>query len=43
VIPRDDTTIWAEQWSVRMAAVMAKLRQSLGLPPVEEDDDDISL
>ena len=31
----------AEEWGVRMAAVRARLRRNLGLPPENEDDDDM--
>ena len=40
-VPRDNLTCPAEEWSVRMAAVRAKLRRSLRLPPEDQDDDDI--
>ena len=41
VVLRDDLIMPAEEWWARMAVTRAKLRRSLGLPPEDEDPDDI--
>ena len=41
VVLRDPCSVAAEEWSVRMAAVRARLRLNLGLPPLDNDDDDL--